>query len=73
MPHRTLPRKTHRSLLAAAGVVALFTFLAAPPAAQASQLDYQGTSLTGGAGAARATLLASDAELRSSYGPVRRR
>lgn len=73
MSHRTLPRKTHRTLLAAAGVVALFTFLAAPKGAQASQLDFQGTSFAGGAGAARATLLASDAELRSSYRPVRRR
>ncbi|MEK7349139.1 MAG: hypothetical protein AABZ94_09725 [Candidatus Eisenbacteria bacterium] len=74
MSLRSKYRQTYRSLLAAAGVAALFSVVvAAPPVRAASQLDFQGTSFTGGASAARATLLASDAELRSSSGPVRRR
>lgn len=70
MSLRTLSRQ---SLLAAAGVAALFSLALAAPQARASSLDFQGATFTGGDGAARATLLASDAELRSSNGPVRRR
>ena len=73
MSLRTINRRTYRSLLAAAGVAALFTFVIATPPAQASALDYQGSTFTSGAGAARVTFLASDAELRNSNGPVRRR
>ncbi len=73
MPLRTINRRTYRSLLAAAGVAALFSFVIASPPAQASALDFQGTTFTSGASAARVTLLASDAELRSSSGPMRRR
>ncbi len=74
MSLQMLYRRTYRSLLAAAGVAALFSIVvAAPPARAASQLDFQGTSFTGGAGGACATLLASDADLRSSNGPARRR
>jgi opacity protein-like surface antigen len=54
--------------------VALAAFAA--PSARASSLGYQGLAFTGGAGAARATLLASDAEFgdfKKNSGPVRRR
>lgn len=61
------------SLFALAAVAALFSVALAASPAKASVLDYQGASFTSGAGAARATFLASDAELRSHNGPLRRR
>jgi hypothetical protein len=73
MPLRTLSRQTLWSLLATAGVAALFSLPVALPTAEASAFDFQGASLSSGTDGSRATLLASDAELRSLNGPLRRR
>lgn len=73
MSVRTLARPSSLPLFALAGAAALLLALLAGSPAKASVLDYQGASFTGGAGAARATFLASDAGWRSHNGPLRRR
>ena len=73
MSLRPIALTSFRSPFALAGVAALFTLLLAGPPAKASVLDYQGASFTSGTGAAPVTFLASDAQLRSHNGPLRRR
>ena len=66
-------RPSYRSLLALSGVAALVSFALVAASANASALDYQGLSFKSGAGSTSSTLFASDAELRNSNNPVRRR